>query len=249
MIDIHCHILPDLDDGSSSLEESLEMARMAVSSGVTDLAATPHFQGEPGSENQWQVIEQRFRLLSAALREANIPLRLYPGAEIMCLPRTPELAARHRLPTLAGSDYVLTEFYFDESYDYMDGILSEIAGQGYRPVVAHPERYGAIQRDPSRLERWCRLGYVLQLNKGSVLGAFGPRPEQTANEILELGLAHLFASDAHSCHQRTPHMGALAAWVEEFCEPDYARILLEENPRRLLLNRPMVGMEQQFPPL
>lgn len=241
MIDIHCHILPDIDDGSASMEESLEMARMAVLSGVTEIVATPHFRGVPGQMDYLRLVDQRFSQLQAALRQENIPLKLHPGTEILCTPETPALAYAHQLPTLGKSDYTLIEFYFDEDYTYMDESLSDIAAAGYIPVIAHPERYDVLQHDPLLLERWCRLGYVLQLNKGSVLGAFGSRPEQAANAILELGFAHLFASDAHSSQSRTPHMGQLIRWVETYCDADCARILLEENPKRLLAGKPMAG--------
>lgn len=243
MIDIHCHILPDFDDGADSLTEALDMAQMAALSGVTDIIATPHFRGVPEELEQLPTIRQQYELLNTAIYQAHIPLRLHPGAEILCVPETVSLAISHQLPTLAQTNYVLTEFYFDESYSFMDETLAEIAASGYKPVVAHPERYGVIQREPQLLRRWARQGYVIQLNKGSVLGAFGSRPEQTANEILAMGLAHLFASDAHSCHSRTPHMGALRQWVDELCDMDYAAILLEENPHRLLHGRPMVGMD------
>lgn len=243
MIDIHCHILPDFDDGADSLEEALEMARMAAHSGVTDIVATPHFRGDTDALQQKPIIDRRFATLSAALEQYSVPITLHPGAEILCLPETPELAAKHQLPTLAGTNYVLVEFYFDESFSYMDESLAEIAACGYRPVVAHPERYGVVQRDPRLLERWARLGYVHQLNKGSILGSFGSRAEQAANELLGLGLAHLFASDAHGCYSRTPHMAELAHWVGEFCDPVCAGILLEENPRRLITGRPMAGQD------
>ena len=242
MIDIHCHILPDIDDGASDLEESLEMARMAYMSGVTDIAATPHFRGQMESVELREVIRKRLTLLQTALGQEEIPLRLHEGAEILCLPETPELAARGLLPTLGQTNYVLTEFYFDESFTFMDDILSEIAACGYRIVVAHPERYGVIQHNPRLLERWARMGYVLQLNKGSVLGSFGHRAENAAHDILGLELAHLFASDAHSSHARTPHMGALTGWTEEYCDPELAHILLTENPRRLLQGKSMAGM-------
>lgn len=241
MIDIHCHILPDYDDGASDLDEALDMARLAARSGVTDIIATPHFPGQPPELEQLPIMKQRLQWLRAALEEAAIPIAIHPGAEILCLPETVVLADNGQLPTLGDTDYVLTEFYFDESFSYMDEMLSQIAQCGYRPVVAHPERYDVIQHDPRLLQRWARLGYVLQLNKGSVLGSFGSGPEQTANEILAMGLAHLFASDAHSSHSRTPHMGALQQWVEELCDEHYAAILLEENPRLLLQGLPMVG--------
>lgn len=243
MIDIHCHILPDFDDGAESLEEALDMARMAAATGVTDIVATPHFQGEPGTLELLPLMQRQFRVLSSALTQAHIPVQLHPGAEVLCLPDTISLAVAHQLPTLAGTNYVLSEFYFDESYSFMDETLSEIADCGYKPVIAHPERYDVIQRDPRLLHRWARQGFVIQMNKGSVLGSFGSRVEQTANEILAMGLAHLFASDAHGCHSRTPHMAALQQWVGELCEPEYAAILLEKNPRRLLNGRPMVGMD------
>lgn len=243
MIDIHCHILPDYDDGAADLEEALEMVRMAVLSGVTDIIATPHFTGEPAELEHLSAMQRQFRVLRAAIEQERYPLELHLGAEVLCVPETVVLADSHQLPTLADTDYVLTEFYFDESYAYMDEMLSQIAACGYKPVVAHPERYDVIQREPQMLRRWARQGYVIQVNKGSVLGAFGPRPEQAANEILAMGLAHIFASDAHSCHSRTPHMGALQQWVEEFCDEEYAAILLKENPHRLLRGLPMVGMD------
>ena len=121
-------------------------------------------------------------------------------------------------------------------------MISNLLQSGYKPVVAHPERYDVIQREPPLLRRWARQGCVIQLNKGSVLGSFGHGPEQAANEILAMGLAHVFASDAHSYRSRTPHMLQLRQWVEDYCEGDYASILLEKNPRRLLQGRPMVGM-------
>lgn len=243
MVDIHCHILPDLDDGASNMDEALEMARMAYRSGVKDLIATPHFTGFVGEHQRIEQIRRTFTEMTAAMKEADIPLRLHAGAEILCTPETPELARLHGLPTLGDTNYVLAEFFFDESFDFMDTMLSDIAQCGYRIVVAHPERYSAIQRDPRLLQRWARLGYVLQMNKGSVLGAFGSRAQDTANEILRLGLAHLFASDAHSYHHRTPHMSQLRHWVTEHCDEGYAEILLERNPRRVLEGRPMVGQD------
>lgn len=243
MIDIHCHILPDFDDGAANLDESLEMARMAYRSGVTDIAATSHFMGNPEGLERLHLMRQRYTELLLAIRKADIPLRLHPGAEILCTPQTPELAQMGRIPTLGTGNYVLTEFYFDESFDFMDSVLADIAAEGYKIVVAHPERYGAVQQDPSRLRRWQRLGYVLQLNKGSVLGAFGSGAKRTANELLALGLAHLFASDAHSYHSRTPHMSQIRQWVEEHCDERYSQILLERNPRRILQGRPIVGAD------
>jgi protein-tyrosine phosphatase len=241
MIDIHCHILHDIDDGAANLEEALTMAKMAVASGVTDMIATPHFRGELGYLELLHEIKRRHWELSQALERWGVPLQLHIGAEILCLNETPELARRRKLPTLAGTNYVLTEFFFDEDFLYMDNILSGIAENGYVPVVAHPERYGAIQYDPMLTERWVEAGYVLQINKGSILGSLGKGAEEAAHALLELGNAHLFASDGHSSYSRTPHMGRLQRWMEEYCDMHTAEIFLEENPRRVLRNLPMLG--------
>lgn len=242
MIDIHCHILHDLDDGAASLEEALEMARIAADSGVTDIIATPHFRGEPEALEMNEEIDRRYQALRSALHQWRIPIRLHQGAEILCTPQTPNLARQGLLPTLGNTRYVLTEFYFNESFGFMDSCLQKLSVFGYTPVVAHPERYDAVQWDPEQLWAWADRGYVFQLNKGSILGTLGFRAEQTAHELLELGLAHLFASDAHSCDRRTPNMEGLRRWAEEYCDPECARILLTENPGQILKGQPIAAL-------
>lgn len=243
MVDIHCHILPGVDDGAYHLEESLEMARLAVRSGVTDIIATPHFQGNRAAMEGLGRILKKLELLRDALAQERIPLRVHPGVEILCLPQTLELARQKRLPTIGEGRYVLVEFYFDADAVFMDDALEELARCGYWPVVAHPERYGAVQRDLGLAQDWFDRGYVLQINKGSPLGAFGPRVQQTAAKMLRMGLAHILASDAHSAERRTTDMDKLVRWTAEHLGPGYTRILLEENPARILKGLPVVPTE------
>lgn len=243
MVDIHCHILPEVDDGAEDLSEALEMARMAADCGVTDLVTTSHFRGVEEEMEALEVLNRQFRLLEGAIRREGIPLHLYPGAEILCLGETGQLAREKRLPTIGQTDYVLCEFFFDAPYGYMDEILAEIAEAGYRPVIAHPERYHAICQEPRRAERWFRKGYVIQMNKGSILGAFGGRVQETARWMLDRGVVHMIASDAHSPHRRTTDMTKLRRWLLERYPRGYARLLLEENPGRLIRGRNMVPTE------
>lgn len=239
MIDIHCHILPNFDDGAADLTESLAMARLAVDSGVTGIVATPHFRGDQESLRELPRLLNTYQMLSKAIREAGIQLHLLPGAEILCTPRTPELARENALPTIGNTGYLLTEFYFDETESYMSNTLRALSDSGYKPVVAHPERYEAVQQDPGLLETWFRQGYVIQLNKGSILGAFGHRAERTAHIGLAHGFAHIIASDAHSSLRRTTSMHPLRQRLPELCPPEYIRILLEENPMRLIRDMDM----------
>lgn len=242
MIDIHCHILPEVDDGADSMEDALEMAWMAADSGVTTIVATPHCN-LPGASRKNYIskdLEHRFRQLRSSIQQTEIPLTVLPGAEILCTPEVPELLRKGELLTLAGSDYLLVEFFFDENLDYIDEMLATIAAEGLTPVIAHPERYEVIQHTPYIIERWFRNNYVIQLNKGSILGRLGRRAAHTADWILANGLAHVVASDGHSPAIRTPQMTELRRYLLDVCTQEYADILLEGNPSRIINNLPIL---------
>lgn len=243
MIDIHCHILPMFDDGASELAESVAMARLAVSSGVTGIIATPHFPGDRQAMELLPKLLARYDRLNKVLAQQKLPLKLYPGAEILCTPETISMAQQKMLPTLGDSNYLLTEFFFNESAEFMSSTLSALAACGYRPVIAHPERYEAVQQSPALIENWFFQGMVIQLNKGSLLGAFGPEVQETAQWILSGGLAHVIASDAHGIRRRTTDMFDLRRFLQENCPARYVKVLLEENPARIVANQSMVPTE------
>lgn len=240
MIDLHCHILPRFDDGSVSLEESLLMARMAVNSGVRTIVSTSHFPGRFDSLQRMPLLLEKFQILQDALAQEKLNLQLLPGAEILCLPETAALARQKELPTIGDSDYILVEFFFNESSSFMNQQLQELAELGYRPIVAHPERYKAVQINPELPRSWFRSGYVIQLNKGSLLGSFGPLAQDASEIILREGLAHVIASDAHGSRVRTPHMGSLLHWLRNHCDPEYAEVLMVRNPARIIANQDVV---------
>ena len=183
MIDIHCHILPFADDGADSMEDALEMARMAVDSGVDAMIATPHFHIPDTEEHNVKSarLAQHFLQLRERVEQAGIPLSLYFGAEILCTTDVPELLKNNQPVTLAGSNYLLVEFFFDEDLAYMDDMLSAIAAQGLTPVIAHPERYFCVQEQPALVYQWLQLGCLTQVNKGSPLGRFGRHAARTAD--------------------------------------------------------------------
>lgn len=245
MIDIHCHLLPQVDDGAADPETALLMARMAVASGVDTIIATPHCNLPGAEQKNYRTLELAGRItaLQKAITAEKLGLTILPGAEVLCTPEVPELLRQRKLPTLAESRYLLVEFYFDEDLHYMDDSLCAIAAEGIVPVIAHPERYGAVQQMPRVIDRWFHEGRVIQLNKGSILGRLGRRAEQTAQWILAHGLAHAVASDAHSDQVRTPQMSELREHLEENCGIAYTALLLEENPLRICKNLPLVQAE------
>ena len=243
MVDIHCHILPDVDDGAETMSEALEMAYLAVSCGVTVLVATSHIRGSREGLEETGLHQRQFLSLKEALVRANRPLKLHPGAEILCTRETAELARQKMLPTIGDTNYVLCEFYFDAPWHHMEEILDAIAQAGYRPIVAHPERYDALRSDRRRVAHWFHAGYVLQVNKGSILGAFGSRVRDTALWMLEKGLLHLIASDAHSPIRRTTDLTRLREFLLDSYPPGYVRLLLEENPGRVIRGEDMVSVD------
>ena len=239
MVDIHCHILPEVDDGAWDLDTAVAMARIARDCGVDKIITTPHFKGEPQSLDMvGQMVYQRRRLQNR-LQQEQIEVELLPGAEVLCLPQTLELARTGRLPTLGTGRYVLTEFYFDAGAGFMDETLEGLRHYGYQPVVAHPERYGAVQQDPELARRWFHRGIVLQVNKGSILGAFGRRAEDAAVRMLHRGHVHIIASDAHSPRVRTTDLEPARRWCLEQLGQEYTKILLEDNPGRVAAGKPM----------
>lgn len=242
MVDIHCHILPGVDDGADSMEEALEMARMAADSGVDTIVATPHcnLPGAARSNFVSDELKKRFIALREAVKVAGIPLAILPGTEVLCTPDVPEKLRQGKLLSLAGSRYLLMEFFFDESLEYMDSMLAAVKREGFTPVIAHPERYEAVQAAPAVIERWFWDGHIIQLNKGSVLGSLGQRARRCAGAILSHGLAHTIASDAHGTEMRTTHMTELQQYILDVCGEEYASILLEENPRRIIKNLPIL---------
>ncbi len=244
MIDIHSHVLPGIDDGSRDMDMSLELLAMSADSGVEVLVTTPHCN-IPGEFDNYVSpdLERLFQRLDAARAAAEIRLKLCRGAEIFATPELPDLLREGRAWTLNGTRYFLTEFAFDEDPSFCSGILAECADLGFRPVIAHPERYFFLQDDPRIAFDWCTSGYALQINKGSLLGRFGPESRQTAEQLLGHGLAACLASDAHHPLQRTTHMGEIAELLVEEYGEDYARLLLKENPKRILRGRDLLGYE------
>ena len=237
MIDLHCHILPGLDDGAQSLEESLTMARVAVEGGITSLAATPHCR-----EDRTQEVYAAWHLLRDALLESNIPLRLFPGMEIFGTPETARLLREGRLFTLNGSRYPLVEFHFQSDGEEETWILRSICKLGFTPIVAHPERYGYVQQNPGLIDQWYRMGCRMQVNRGSLLGRFGSRAGRMGMELVERGFAVLVASDGHSPQIRSPWLEDVRVLLAEEVSPLCARVLLTDNPRRIL-------RDEELPPV
>lgn len=241
MIDLHSHILPELDDGSQSLRESLAMARMAVDSGVTAMVATPHC-----IDDRTREVYDAWELMQEVLQEHEIPLKLFPGMEIFGTSDTVRLLREGKLLTLNGSRYPLIEFSFHSTGEEETRILRSVCKAGFRPIVAHPERYAYVQRDPRIVNRWHRMGCLLQVNRGSLLGRFGRHAQETAFELVDRGFAAAVASDAHSHRMRTPWLEDVWTMLAKDVSPRCARTLLKDTPQKILKNEDIPPVEPEW---
>ncbi|MCS6801481.1 MAG: CpsB/CapC family capsule biosynthesis tyrosine phosphatase [Chloroflexota bacterium] len=196
MRDLHCHILPCVDDGAESHEDALAMARLAVAEGIRDIVATPHHHMLDQRQPRDDVV-RRVSALQAALAAEDIPLTIHPGCELYLTPDSPQQWDAGNLLPLAGTDFLLVETAFHEYPWYVEETIFQLQARGARIILAHPERYVAFQRDPSILRTLVARGVLAQITAGSLLGAFGKSAKAAAELFLQEGLAHLIATDAH----------------------------------------------------
>ncbi len=237
MIDLHSHVLPGIDDGPRAVEGSLAIARVALESGIETLLATPHVS--PRYPNAAGPIAELVDELGERLREEGIALELRPGAEI-AITRIAEIEPDelHDLG-LGGGPWLLVEPPFTPIASGVDSIVRDLLRRGHRVLLAHPERSPAFHRDPAMLETLVREGVLTSLTAGSLTGRFGSEARRFAVQLLETGLAHNVASDAHDHLRRPPSMGealrlagppALGVWLTQ--EVPAAILAGEEIPRR-----------------
>jgi protein-tyrosine phosphatase len=229
VLDLHTHILNGVDDGASSLDESVAMARGAVADGVRVVAATPHVR--EGSELDAAGIERAVAGLLERLQAEGVELTLLSGAEVsidtaLALPEA-ELDA---LGLAGNRKYVLLETpYAGWRLDLPD-VVAELLDHGRRPVLAHPERNVAVQQRPELVDVLVDRGALVQLTAQSIAGRFGRATEHTARTLLERGTAHIVASDAHDATHRPI---ALSAAVARLDEP-LARWLTSDVPQAIV---------------
>lgn len=231
MIDIHCHILPQFDDGARNLDESLEMAYLAHKSKINTIVATPHCN-VPGEENNYydDNYKKTFCKLSEALAENSIPVRLIPGMEVFVTFDLPNLIKDGKVITINNSRYILCEFGFSEEPEFIELMIKRIKELGLVPIIAHPERYDIVKYDIDFARAMIDDGALLQVNKSSFKQAFGRTAQKCAYELIRENLVSVIASDAHYSTFRTPYMLDLAKELESLCNTN---TVFTDNPFKI----------------
>ena len=229
-VDIHCHILPGIDDGARDRAEAVEMARIAYSQDTTTIVTTPH--NYPRS-HQSVLEESRHRvgLLNRAVAEHSLNVTLLSGQEIRITSRLKEQLESGDGVTINSTRYVLTEPPFNSFPDYVVQEIAAIMSLGYRPVIAHPERNTIIQKDPDIVRRLISMGALTQINTGSLLNHYGPGCKEAGEYLIKHEMAHVLATDAHSSRgQRVPNMRDGFERVSELADEARAWAMTRDNP-------------------
>ncbi|MEZ4533319.1 MAG: CpsB/CapC family capsule biosynthesis tyrosine phosphatase [Thermomicrobiales bacterium] len=234
MIDLHSHVLPNIDDGSGSAEETTAMLGLWRSFGFQRVAASHHLSGELAADYQRRIVAATASIGPQAQR---MGIELVSGFEILLDPRLPERLGRGEPLSLGGSRAVLVELPFLSWPSYAEEVLFALQLGGYRPILAHPERYDAVQHDLSLATSVAERGVVLQLTFASLTGALGPAPKKTAERLIGLDLPIILASDAHSDGQRLLAIPEALKRAERSVGAERLRQLTTETPQALLADQ------------
>ena len=235
-VDIHTHILPGVDDGAESMMQSIRMARIAAMEGTSRIILTPHQRTDRRCVSP-EGIERRMGLLQEEIDRLRIPVRLYSGSELFYRHGIEELLAEGRLKTLAGSAYCLVEFFPEENYAYISDGLSRLSSFGYRPILAHVERYEQVMEENRAEELKRRTGCLYQVNVASLTGETGFALKSRSRKLLKNGLVEFVATDAHNEKERGPRIGRCADWLEKRLGKEEMERLLIHNPEAVLADR------------
>lgn len=236
MIDLHCHYLPGIDDGSESMPESLDLARASVADGITHAAMTPHIH--PGRyENIRSSVVSATKRFQGALDEARIPLKVFPAGEVRLTAELMDLLDQDELPFLGmldGYRILLLEFPYDQIPVGTEKLAHWLLAHRVRPLIAHPERNKVIMRNVEKIAPYVEMGCLLQVTAGAVIGDFGQAAKDSAALMLARHWVSVIATDAHNLMHRAPRMTAAKNWLIEQVGHDRSDELTRLMPAKIL---------------
>ena len=242
MIDIHCHILPGADDGPQTLEESIEMARIAYEDGIRTIVSTPHYI-DGNTDHSGDYILDKVWNLNKELKRKEINIEILCGNEVYITPNLNELIKKNRIHTINSTQYLLIEFPMFGLPMYVEQVIFDLQLLGITPIIAHPERYKWVAEDPSLIKDFIRMGALCQINSGSITGKFGQAAKSTSNLLITHNMAHVVASDGHSPRTRTPKLLEAYEYIVNKNGKKLADWLFYVNPKKIICGEIMERIE------
>lgn len=234
LFDIHCHLVPYVDDGARNMDEAVKMLKMEYSQGVRYVIVTPHYRRGMFETPMDQILTQFLKLRGIS---KSIGIQMFLGCEYHVEPEMVRVLRARERPCMASSPYVLAEFGYDVSTEYMREQLYMLLSNGYLPIVAHVERYGKVCRQWSFLEDIVDMGAFIQVNAGSILGESGHGVKKFCRRLMREDLLHFVGSDAHRMDVRKPNLRPCVDYVTRVMGEDYAEEIFVENPKKIVTHR------------
>jgi protein-tyrosine phosphatase len=238
LVDMHCHLLAGLDDGPSTDEDALTMCQLAYDDGIRLSAALAH-QNERWAAVKPDLIRERVRQLADQLRAADIPLAVFPCAEVMVQPATVDAWRRGELLSVADrKTYLLVELPHGLAVDLTE-VITGLGESGARPILAHPERHPEFLHEPDRIERLIDAGCLVQVSSGSVTDPPDRREARALRDWFRRGVVHLLGSDGHSPRRRRPHLAAAYLQICDWAGEDTADRVCSTNGTAVVHGLPL----------
>lgn len=235
VIDIHCHLLPHVDDGAKNLRESEKMIRMLWEQDVRIIIATPHYR-KGMFEPPMELVQTELMRVRRVARNVSREIKIYLGCEFYVNMDMPWILSDEERPTLAGSSFVLSEFSESVQESYMRERIQTLRGFGYTPVIAHIERYSKIIRNIEFIAELSAAGAKIQIDAKTITKG-SPKIKKFCRGLIKEDLLDFIGSDAHSAQSRIPYMRACKEYLIKKCGKAYARKIMEENPEQILRER------------
>ncbi|GAK59747.1 PHP C-terminal domain protein [Candidatus Vecturithrix granuli] len=247
MIDLHCHILPYIDDGPETLQETLEMCRMAVADGITTIVATPHQQNGV-YENSAKAILKKVEEVALELKNTDIALELLPGADVFIDVHTGDKIAQGEIMTVNNTGrYFLLEFPAHSIPPNIEKIIFNILLKNITPILTHPERIAEVQEYPDKIYNLICSGVLSQITAMSLTGEFGPRAQKCAKILLKHHLAHIIATDAHSVAGRPPLLSKAVDMASRIVGHEEATEMVTTIPLQVIRGEPVLNLPPPLP--
>lgn len=236
MVDIHSHILNNIDDGSKSIEESIKILKEYEKINITDVVLTPHYIYEGNYQVDNKIKQKLFDELNKKLQQENININLYLGNEIYANDNIIELLNDNKISSINNSKYLLIEFpiYVENKQSY--NIIHNIVLSGYIPIIAHPERYKYVQRNFNILNEYIKLGALLQINKDSLFGKYGKEAKKTVKKMIKKRLVTTIGTDLHSINRTIYSTDKLKRKIIRLSNKEYCNRIIEENGVKIINN-------------
>ena len=240
MIDFHNHILPNVDDGSKSLEISLKMLKEASMQGITDVVNTVHYQHPKveGKDISFKRITKEINDLQLKLNKLDIPIKLHSGSEVYFLPNLTDIIS-DPLVTLGNGKYMLVEFQsFFLPRNYKEEFF-KLKMEGVTPILAHPERYKPIQKNIDIIYDFLNMGCLIQIDGGSILGTLGKSAQVASEKIIKNKWCQFIGSDAHDLNKRNFNLKYALDFISKWVDEKYIKSLVFDNPQKVLDGEPI----------